>query len=143
MKTFIDSTGKQNAIKITIGACERILAASGVDVLSANPLELARLFDEPITLGKAIVAAAGGKMTADDLDAETFKNAAEAFFAELADFFRLSGRSDLATLLAKMNDRQNEGIKQRAELIATRFGDLSGAPPASSASTPEGSPSGS
>ena len=139
MKVFIDSGGDQKSIKITIGACERILALAGVDILGGNPSELARLFDEPITLSKAIVAAVCLKdFSLDELDAVTFDNARKAFFEELADFFRILGRTDLTTMLARMREIQAEGLAQRTKIVETKFAAPSGGPPEASASTPEG-----
>lgn len=138
MRVFVDSTGNQRPIKITIGACERIRALSGVDVLSANPADLARLFDEPVTLAKAIVAAVGDDaFTLDDLDAQTYTNAQKAFYEELADFFRLLGRTDLTTILARMRDMADEAIRQREKVVRTKFVEPFTKPPEPSESTPE------
>lgn len=138
MKVFVDSTGNQRPIKITIGACERIRALSGVDVLSANPADLARLFDEPVTLAKAIVAAVGDDaFTLDSLDAQTYTNAQKAFYEELSDFFQLLGRTDLTTILARMRAMADEAIRQREKVVRTKFAEPFTKPPEPSESTPE------
>ena len=139
MRVFYDPTGNQPPIKIAIGACERIHAFSGVDVLSANPADLARLFDEPVTLAKAIVAAVGDDaFTLDSLDAQTYTNAQKAFYEELADFFRLLDRTDLTTILARMRAMAEEAIRQREKVVRTKFAEPSFKPPEPSESTPEG-----
>lgn len=139
MKVFIDSAGNQHPIKITIGACERIKAFAGVDLLSSNPTELARLFDEPVTLAKAIVALVGDDaFTLDSLDAATLANAQKAFYEELTDFFRLLGRTDLTTMLARMKELAENAMAEREKVIQTKFAAPSFKRPEASGSTPEG-----
>lgn len=137
MKVFIDSSSSQKPIKITIGVCERIQAFAGVDILSGNPTELARLFDEPITLSKAIVAAVNQEgFTLEELDAVTFANAKKAFFEELADFFRILGRTDLTTMLARMGEIAEKAMAEREKVIQTKFAAPSFKQPEASESTP-------
>jgi hypothetical protein len=142
MKTFVDGMNRSWTLSLNVAAIRRIKATLGIDLCDLHsgekPLvlqlanDLSLLFDVIAELTRAQWEQAG--LTRDQFEAAFdgtgVQSAADAFWEELADFFR-RWKPALSQLI--------EEIVQ-AQPAATESGASSGTVPASSASTPTSTP---
>ena len=159
MKTFADTTGHSWQVAITLDAVRRVRDLLGVDLMdltTGEPPLLTRLGTDIVLLCDVIFvvvkpqADAAGVTDAQfgaALGGDTIAEAAEAFWGELADFFRLLRRKDQADAVEVMQRAIQAAVTLAetriaavdvAALVATAFGTTSGDSAASSASpTPD------
>ncbi len=110
---FTDSAGKEWSISLNLGEAKRIKDAREVDLLDATNLQ--RLASDPYLLGDVLylvcesqAAAAGidSKQFGEQLAGDAIDAAADAFLAELVDFFPKRQREALKSLLATIQGTQ-------------------------------------
>ena len=153
MKTFNDSAGRTWKLELTIAAAKRVKALTGTDLLAldqGDPPALTKLGLDVMLLCDVIFAvlqpqadAAGvsDEQFGESLGGEAILAARNAFFEELADFFRGLGRADLARAIAAQEKLVAAAVEQadrRIGRIDPRqiVGDPSMSLQASSAATP-------
>lgn len=128
MKTFVDTTGIEHTVAITIGLARRLKSRSVSPVDLFDPEQLAKVIDDMYLrfdlLWAASEASARG-MTVDQFDIAlasepVFVAANDALMAELRDFFQRLGRSDLAQVVARVVDASQRIQKIATERIASR-----------------------
>lgn len=158
MKTFCDSQGRTWSLAITIDAIKRVQGLCGVNLarlLEGDPPLLTRLETDLELLCNVVYALV--KPHADELGVsdsqfgaalggEAIIAAHDAFWSELADFFRSLRRSELVKAIQKQQamvtaavraaDQKIEALDVEA-LLGSIPGDSAGNWPASSASSPE------
>ena len=108
MKSFTDAAGRTWTLALNLGTALGVKAKLGVDLLqpeAGEPPLLTRLGTEELLLGEVLCALLEGqfeaqRVTAADVraafDGRTLQAAQQAFYEELADFFRQRGRGDRA-----------------------------------------------
>jgi len=107
MRTFTDTTGKEWHLDVNIGTVERVRDELSIDLLrpeQGEPTLLDRLADDPLLLAQIICTMLDDVTEADIKKAwkgATVAAARKAFFEELIDFFRQSGRTDRALAIEK------------------------------------------
>lgn len=158
MKTFCDSQGRTWALSITIDAIKRVQGLCNVNLaklMDGEPPLLTRLEADIELLCNVIYAlvkpAADLQQITDEqfgaaLGGEAIIAAHDAFWSELADFFRSLRRSELVKAIrvqhamveaaVKAADARIEAIDVEA-LVRSTLGNSAGNSPASSASIPD------
>jgi len=113
MRTFNDKDGRVFNLSVDIASVKRVRSLIGVDLLKVNegdPPLVMRLGTDPILLVDTIYALIKPELDAQGISDEQFganlggdgySNAEQAFWDDLADFFRGLRRNDLVSLLAK------------------------------------------
>jgi hypothetical protein len=111
MQEFLDSKNRRWRLELTLGAAMRVKAALGVDLLApeaGDPPLLQRLALDESLLAETIVSVLGdqlGQVSPEEVygafDGKALLAAHDAFYQELADFFRQRGRLDRATAVEK------------------------------------------
>lgn len=113
MKEFKDSNGKSWKIELNIAAVKRVRDLLSLNLLepeSGEPPLLTRLGSDIILLCDVIFVLVKPQADADQIDSEAFGAllggavilaAQEAFYQELIDFFRMSGRPDRIRMIEK------------------------------------------
>jgi len=113
MKSFKDSTGREWAITLTLGAAMKVKSKLGVDLLQpeeGDPPLLSRLGTDEMLLAEVICCLLENQfekhgVTEDDIrdafDGQTLLASQKAFYGELVDFFQSRGRIDRAKAVAK------------------------------------------
>jgi len=155
MKTFVDTTGREWRLSLTIGRAREIRDRLGVDLLqpeAGDPPLFVRLATDEYLIGDVIAALLVDQfdeqqVTADDLqaamDGATLAAAQNAFYAELSDFFLSRGRADRADAIQKQAEAIAAAVQEaqrqirRVNVTEAIAGAMSGSSPAPSASTLE------
>lgn len=160
MQTFTDSEGRGWKLTITIDTVRRVQSLAGVNLVNIAEadegqqplmtrleLDLVLLVDVIWAIVEPQASAAGitSEQFGQALGGEAIASAHDAFWRELADFFRQLRRGDQARAIERQIDLVQAGAtaaEQRIDaididgLVEQALGSSSGAPPASSASTP-------
>jgi len=146
MKTFVDTTGREWRLSLTIGRAREIRDRLGVDLLqpeAGDPPLFVRLATDEYLIGDVIAALLVDQfdeqqVTADDLqaamDGATLAAAQNAFYAELSDFFDAIQKQAEA-IAAAVQEAQRQ--IRRVNVTEAIAGAMSGSSPAPSASTLE------
>ena len=149
MTTFTDSTGTQRSLTLTVGAALKIKAKHGVDLLRIEADGALEAFSK-MTLDlekQALIIAEMMGLSEPDmqafvaaLDGQTIAASQTAFFAELESFFRQSGQTAKARIVAnnrliltRANEVQAEAVDRAAQDAVSSMtftGVTSGAAPA-------------
>ena len=155
MKNFRDSTGREWTIALNLGTAMRIKDTLGLDLLQpevGDPPLITRLGTDEMLLGEVICAFLSDQFDKHDLnesqvkaafDGATLLAAQEAFYGELADFFRSRGRADRTKaiekqeLLIKAAIKANETRIDAYDVETEIRGMTSGESPEASESTPD------
>ena len=123
MKIFKDAGGVEWKIVITLGAAMDIKARFSIDLLrpeEGDPPQLTRLGTDEYLLANIIAALledqfAEKNVQAKDIfknfDADTLAAAHRAFYEELVDFFRKTGRQDRAQAVIKQTEMIQLGVE--------------------------------
>ncbi len=113
MKEFADRTGQRWQLSLTIGAAMRLRDRLKIDILQidqGDPPLLSRLGTDEILLGQVIACLLEPQFAARNVDesavyemfdGEAMTAAADAFWGELADFFRSRRQTHRAAAVAK------------------------------------------
>ena len=168
MKTFNDTAGRTWSVALNLGTALAVKDALGVDLLQpeqGDPPLLTRLGTDEMLLGEVLCCMLAGQfeanhVTDDELrrsfDGATLLAAQNAFYQELADFFRSRGRTDRARMIERQKAMIDAGIraietrveaidvhqtieqrmKQVDAMLAETAGGMSGESPAASTSIP-------
>lgn len=153
MKAFKDNTGREWTLSITVSAIKRVRDAAGLNICElteGSPPLVSRLSTDiplvatvifAILKPQAVAAGISDEQFADALGGDAMQAAYEAFWAELADFFRSLRRTDQAEAIAKAAElvrattaAATERIKAAnvETAVAKAFGELATSSPASS-----------
>jgi len=123
MKTFTDSQGREWTIALNLGTAMMIKDRLGLDLLQpelGDPPLLTRIGTDEMLLGEVLCAFLSDQFVKYDLDetgvkmafdGETLLAAQEAFYGELADFFRSRGRNDRTKAIEKQQALIQAAIK--------------------------------
>lgn len=160
MKSFKDNQDRTWEVAVNVSAVKRVLDLCQVDLRLPNPEVLERLGGDVILLVNVLYVLCKSQADRQGVSDEQFgealagdalEQATNAFAEAWADFFPQSRRSVLNAALAKGRDVDRrvaelavtEIAGQDVELLAKQLisGKEPGPSPASSASTPEASPS--
>ncbi|MBN2559918.1 MAG: hypothetical protein JXQ75_03185 [Phycisphaerae bacterium] len=167
MHTFVDTKNRTWNLSLTLGAAKRVRDLLGINLLepeAGDPPLLTRLGTDPILLLDVIYCLVEPQAQKDgvsdvefgeSLGGDAVLQAQQALYEELIDFFRRSGRTDRAEALATQQRvialaiqrtlTEIEGMDLEASLAQAGLGPTHGSSstnsPASSASSPRGSPS--
>lgn len=158
MMIFSDSDGRVWHLRLSLGAVMDLRDELGIDLMhpeSGDPPLIARLSTDELLLGQVICSLLADQFDTHGLDAwqvrrsfdgATLLAAATAFWKELEDFFRQSGRPDRAKAVAKQADVIRRAVAASEAkidaidpdaLVTATDGGTSGPPPEPSGSTPD------
>lgn len=157
MKSFTDAAGRTWTLGLNLGTALGVKEKLGVDLLqpeAGEPPLLTRLGTDELLLGEVLCALLDGQFAAHKVgpaevraafDGRTLLAAQQAFYEELADFFRQRGRRDRARAVETQRRLIDAAVKAAEERLAqleaeTIPGATSGSSPARSDSTPGPSP---
>lgn len=128
MRSFTDTTGRQWAIDLNIGAIKRVKSLVGVDLLEIQDGQLlVDLANDPMKMADILYAVVYPQATAKDVSDEAFGSALggdamrlgiDAFVEELIDFFQKL-RPAVGQVLNKLWSKL-ETYNQRAQQEAVR-----------------------
>jgi len=126
MKTFKDTTGQDWTITLTLGTAMHVRDKLNIDLLQpevGDPPLLTRLGTDEMLMGEVLCALLDDQIEKSNITAEQMRErfdgptllaAQNAFYDELADFFRLRGRSDRAKACRKQQALINKAIELAA-----------------------------
>lgn len=132
MKTFTDSADRTWTVQMNIGAAKRVRDLLNVDLLAldkGDPPVITRLGIDPVFLCDVIYVLVKPQADKEDVSdvqfgeamgGEAIHQAQNAFYEELALFFRGLGRTDLATACVtqrKIIDMAVKRVNQRVKAV--------------------------
>lgn len=133
MKTFVDSHDRRWELSLTLGSAKRIRDRLGLDLLrpegkpdGADVPTLTRLGVDELLLGEVLAILLEPQFEShqitpdqiwDTFDGATVLRAAEAFWSELADFFRQRGQEHRLRMIEKQRAAIQAGMDRATEVI--------------------------
>lgn len=129
MTAFLDKTGHRWTVELTLRTVRRVKAATGIDLLRPDlgtPPLCVSLVTDPLALSDVLGVILGPQMEALKITPEEFEDRIDgaaalacygAFAEEWIDFFRQSGRTELA----KSVEQVTRAVRVTAEKAARKL----------------------